>query len=325
MTGCSISIEQSFFNLYAEKRFIEHLKYLVVITGPTAVGKTAAAIAAARHFNTEIVSADSRQLYRELSIGTAVPDQSELAAVKHHFIQSHSIFDGYNASLYETEAIALLENLFIKQDVVILTGGSMLYIDAVCKGIDDIPDVDPEVRDELKHRLEEDGIEHLRLQLRLLDPDYYQVVDLRNPARIVHALEVCLTTGKSYSSFRKSASKKRNFNIVKSALNCNRNELHKRINSRVDVMLEKGLEQEARDVYGSKHLPALNTVGYRELFDYFDGNLTYADAVDRIKRNSRRYARKQLTWFRKDSAYSWFQPHETKELIHFIETSIAKK
>lgn len=263
------------------------MKFLVVITGPTAIGKTAAAIQAAKYFNTEIVSADSRQIYRELSIGTAVPDPSELEAVKHHFIHTHSIHSPFNASRYEAEAIDLLDVLFKKNDVLIMTGGSMLYIDAVCKGIDDIPNVDSELRKTLKARLETEGIENLRLQLKVLDPDYYMQVDLKNPARIIHALEICLTTGRPYSSFRKSTPKSRSFSILKTALNCGRAHLHDRINTRVNEMVARGLEQEAREVYPLKHLTALNTVGYREFFDCFDGITTREQAIELIKRNTR--------------------------------------
>lgn len=311
-----------FFIFKPHYPYLYPLKLLVIITGPTAIGKTAAAIQAARHFNTEIISADSRQIYRELTIGTAVPGPSELEVVKHHFIHTHSIREPYNASRYETEAIDLIDNLFKKHDVLIMTGGSMLYIDAVCNGIDEIPDADPEIRNTLKNRLKAEGIENLRLQLKVLDPEYYTMVDLKNPARIIHALEICLTTGRPYSSYRKSTPKHRNFVILKTALNCERAELHARINKRVDEMVAGGLEQEALKVYPLKHLTALNTVGYREFFDYFEGTITLEKAKELIKRNTRRYARKQITWFRKDPAYSWFSHEESEELIKFIEKSI---
>ncbi len=301
------------------------MKILIVITGPTAVGKTAASIATARHFHTEIVSADSRQIYRELSIGTAVPSAAELEAVKHHFIHTHSIHDTYNASRYESEAVELIENLFKKQDIVVLTGGSMLYIDAICKGIDDIPDIDPGLRDTLKERLETEGIESLRLQLKKLDPVYYHNVDLKNPARIVHALEVCMMTGKPYSSFRKSTPKKRSFTILKTALNCERSELHNRINARVDQMVASGLEQEAHSVFGLRHLNSLNTVGYREFFSYFEGKISREKAIELVKRNSRRYARKQITWFRNDPQVTWFNAGDTNRLIEFIKSQIQQK
>jgi tRNA dimethylallyltransferase len=301
------------------------LNFLVIITGPTASGKTTAAIETAKYFKTEIVSADSRQIYSELSIGTAVPSASELAAVKHYFIQSHSIFENYNASRYEAEAIEVLENLFKKNNIVILTGGSMLYIDAVCKGIDDIPDIDPELRMNIKRQLEETGIDNLRVQLKKLDPEYYSHVDLKNPARIVHALEVCLMTGKPYSSFRKKTPKKRDFTLIKTALNCERAELHMRINNRVDAMIQNGLEQEAQEVFHLKHLNSLNTVGYREFFDYFEGKISKEKAIELIKRNTRRYARKQITWFRNEPDVTWFNSGEPKQLIKFIESVLNKQ
>jgi tRNA dimethylallyltransferase len=301
------------------------LNFLVIITGPTASGKTTAAIETAKYFKTEIVSADSRQIYSELSIGTAVPSASELAAVKHYFIQSHSIFENYNASRYEAEAIEVLENLFKKNNIVILTGGSMLYIDAVCKGIDDIPDIDPELRMNIKRQLEETGIDNLRVQLKKLDPEYYSHVDLKNPARIVHALEVCLMTGKPYSSFRKKTPKKRDFALIKTALNCERAELHMRINNRVDAMIQNGLEQEAQEVFHLKHLNSLNTVGYREFFDYFEGKISKEKAIELIKRNTRRYARKQITWFRNEPDVTWFNSGEPKQLIKFIESVLNKQ
>lgn len=297
-------------------------KYLIIITGPTAIGKTSTAIQTAKHFQTEIVSADSRQIYRELSIGTAVPTPKELAAVKHHFIHSHSIHDQYNASHYETEAIALLTKLFKKHETVIMVGGSMLYIDAVCKGIDEMPDADPELRQSLKERLKNEGIENLRLQLKQLDPAYYAETDLKNPARIVHALEICLLTGKPYSSFRLSQTKKRSFSIIKTGLNCERAEIHRRINQRVNHMIEAGLEEEALSVFPLKHLNALNTVGYREFFSCFKGEISKDKAIELIKRNTRRYARKQLTWFRNDPEITWFLPGQDRVILNHLENKI---
>jgi len=298
-------------------------KNLIVITGPTAIGKTSTAIGVARHFNTEIVSADSRQIYRELTIGTAVPSPTELAAVKHHFIHSHSIEHAYNASMYETEAMELLGKLFKKNDTIVMAGGSMLYIDAVCKGIDTMPDVDPGLRQNLKNRLKTEGIESLRMQLKQLDRDYYSEVDLKNPSRIVHALEICLMTGKPYSSFRSSPKKNRPFNIIKTGLDCDRELLHQKINKRVDQMMKAGLEQEARSVFQQRHLNALNTVGYRELFDWLKGEISRERAIELIKRNTRRYARKQLTWFRNDTAVTWFQPEETSKIIEYLNQKIS--
>ncbi len=299
-------------------------KTLVVLTGPTGIGKTSVGIEIARHFTTEIVSCDSRQIYNELNIGTAVPTPEELAAIPHHFIQSHSIEENYNASRYENEALKLLEALFKKHDLVLMVGGSMLYVDAVCKGIDEMPDADPEIRATLKQRLETEGLESLRFQLKKLDPVYYETVDLKNPNRIIHALEISLMTGKPYSSFRTNPAKTRSFNIIKIGLNCDRELLHQRINQRVDQMIDAGLVEEARSVYPKKHLNALNTVGYRELFDWFDGTITRDKAIELIKRNSRRYARKQLTWFRRDESVQWFEPAQTHEIISYISQTIQQ-
>jgi len=299
-------------------------KSLVVLTGPTGIGKTAVAIKLAKYFNTEIVSSDSRQIFKELRIGTAVPTKQELSAVKHHFIQSHSITENYNASKFESEAILLLTQLFKNHDLIILAGGSMLYIEAICKGIDYMPDADPEIRTGLKRELENDGIEGLRLKLKKLDPEYYKVVDLKNPNRIIHALEICLMTGKTFSSFRTNSNKNRPFDIIKIGLNCNRNILHDKINRRVDLMVKDGLEEEARSVFPQKHLNSLNTVGYKEWFSYFDGEISRDKAIELVKRNSRRYARKQLTWFRRDSEMKWFEPNQTEQIIKYIETKLEK-
>jgi tRNA dimethylallyltransferase len=299
-------------------------KHLIVLTGPTGIGKTKTGIEIARHFNTEIVSADSRQIFRELKIGTAAPTKKELEAVKHHFIHSHSIFDNYNASRFETEALALLKKIFLTHNTVLMEGGSMLYIDAVCKGIDQMPDADPELRAKLETQLKEKGLENLRRQLKNIDPEYYSQVDLKNPARIIHALEISLMTGKPYSSFRTTPNKKRPFSIIKIGLNCNRQELHRRINARVDKMVSNGLADEALELYKFKHLNALNTVGYREFFACFDGEFSKEKAIELIKRNSRRYARKQLTWFRKDNEINWFEPEQGNEIIEFIENKIQQ-
>lgn len=299
-------------------------KTLIIVTGPTGIGKTKLGISLAHRFKTEIVSADSRQIFKELHIGTAVPSKKELSLVKHHFIHSHSISVNYNASKYENEALILLDELFKKYNEVIMVGGSMLYIDAVCKGIDIMPDADPEIRDSLKKKFQKEGIESLRMQLKKLDSQYYSEVDLKNPTRIIHALEICLMTGKPFSSFRTNPNKKRPFTIIKIGLNCDRQLLHERINQRVDEMVNSGLEMEAKSVYHLKHLNALNTVGYREWFAYFDGEISREKAIELIKRNSRRYARKQITWFGKDSETKWFEPTREKEIIEAIENQIKK-
>jgi tRNA dimethylallyltransferase len=291
---------------------------LIILLGPTGVGKTALSNQIAAHFQTEIISCDSRQLFREMSIGTAVPEELHLNTNPHHFIGSHSIFDQYNAARFETDVIGLLQTLFAKHPVVLMTGGSMLYIDAVCKGIDNLPDIDPELRATLGERLENFGVDHMRAELKLLDPDYYHEVDLQNPVRIIHALEICYTTGKTFSSQRTKTVKDRNFRIIKIGLNLDRSQLYDRINNRVDEMMHNGLEQEARNLYPNRHLNTLNTVGYRELFDYFDGSCTLGEAVEKIKANTRKYARKQLTWFRKDPEIHWFHPDQEEGIIQLI-------
>lgn len=254
-----------------------------------------------------------------MTVGTAVPDMDVLNQIPHHFIHSHSIFEKYNASKFETEVMILLQKLFEKHDVVVMTGGSMLYIDAVCKGIDDLPDIDPEIRENLKERMKTEGIESLRSELKLVDPDYYHEADLRNPVRIIHALEIFYATGKPFSSQRTKTQKQRNFRIVKICLNRDRSELYNRINQRVGEMMAAGLEQEALRLYPHRHLNTLNTVGYRELFDYFDGACTLEEAVEKIKSNSHKYARKQLTWFRKDPEIQWFHPDQYPEILNALK------
>ena len=295
------------------------LKTLIILLGPTGVGKTALSIGIAYHFRTEIISCDSRQLFKEMTIGTAVPSEELLNQIPHHFVRSHSISDNYNAARFETEVLERLQILFATHRVVLMTGGSMLYIDAVCKGIDDLPDIDPEFRTTLVERLKLEGIERLRAELKLLDPVYYREVDLQNPVRILRALEICYTTGKTFSSQRTQTSKERNFKVVKIGLNRDRSELYNRINLRVDEMMRSGLEEEARNLYPIRHLNTLNTVGYRELFDYFDGNCTREEAIERIKANTRKYARKQLTWFRKDLDIHWFHPDQKEEIMNLIK------
>ncbi len=298
---------------------------LVILLGPTGVGKTALSIRIASEFHTEIISCDSRQLYREMSIGTAVPEQSQLDQIPHHFVNSNSILEPFNAARFETEVLERLENLFAHHPMVLMTGGSMLYIDAVCNGIDDLPDIDPELRSTLIERMKQDGIERLRAELKLLDPLYYQEVDLQNPVRIIHALEICYTTGKTFSSQRTKTSKERSFHILKIGLNRDRTELYDRINKRVDEMMQAGLLEEVRNLLPFRNLNTLNTVGYRELFEHFDGLSTLGEAVEKIKANSRKYARKQLTWFRKDPAIHWYHPDQEEEILQLISEQASQR
>jgi tRNA dimethylallyltransferase len=291
---------------------------LIILLGPTGVGKTALSIRLATHFGTEIISCDSRQIFKEMSVGTAIPEDNLLRMIPHHFIHSHSIFENYNASRFEIEVLAKLKILFTVHPVVIMTGGSMLYIDAVCKGIDDLPDIDPELRAKLVERMKNFGIQHMRAELKMLDPAYYQEVDVQNPVRILHALEICYTTGKSFSSQRTKTSKARDFKIVKIGINVERTELYNRINQRVDDMILSGLEQEARELYPHRPLQSLNTVGYREMFDYFDGKYKREEAIEKMKANTRKYARKQLTWFRKDPEIQWLHPDQEAEILQLI-------
>ena len=295
------------------------LKTLIVITGPTAVGKTALCLHIAKHYGIPIVNADSRQIYRELKIGTAAPTEDQLRQVRHYFVGTLGLDDYYSASMFEEQVLALLQNeLFAQGDLALMTGGSMMYIDAVCNGIDDIPTVDDVTRETLKRRLADEGLERLCEELKRLDPEHYEVVDKKNPRRVVHALEICLMTGQTYTSFRKNERKERPFRIVKIGLNRPREELYERINSRVDQMMADGLLEEARRLYPQRELNALNTVGYKEMFAYLDGTWTLDEAVERLKGNTRRYARKQLTWFKKDPDVAWFAPNETEKIINHI-------
>lgn len=299
-------------------------KHLIVITGPTSIGKTSLSIKLAEIFNTEIVSADSRQVYRELKIGTAVPGKEELERVPHHFIGTQSIYSYYNASMYEQEVLKRLEDLFQRYSHVIMTGGSGLYIKAVCEGIDELPRIDADVRNKLIQQYQTEGIESLRLMLKRLDPVYYEKADLKNPKRLLKALEVCVMTGKPYSSFLTNPQKSRPFHILKIGLNQPREELHHIINKRVDQMIEKGLIEEAFQFYDdfkSQKLNALNTVGYKELFKYFDGLITRDEAIEEIKRNTRRYARRQITWFSKDKEIKWFHPDQLEAIKQYIRSN----
>ena len=294
-------------------------KTLIVITGPTAVGKTALCMDIAKHFNIPIINADSRQIYRELKIGTARPSNKQMSEVKHYFVGTLGMDDYYSASLYEQQVLKLLDELFKTSDYALLSGGSMMYIDAVCNGIDDIPTVDDETRNTLKKRLLMEGLGSLCEELRQRDPEYYEIVDKQNPRRVVHALEICVMTGKPYSSFRKQEKKVRPFRIIKIGLTRPREELYKRINRRVDKMMKEGLLEEAQQMYPKRELNALNTVGYKEMFEYMKGKWTLHEAVERIKGNTRRYARKQLTWYKKDEQIRWFHPDDKEEIISYIE------
>lgn len=273
----------------------------------------------AKHFDIPIINADSRQIYRELKIGTARPSNKQMSEVKHYFVGTLGMDDYYSASLYEQQVLELLGELFKTSDYALLSGGSMMYIDAVCNGIDDIPTVDDETRTTLKKRLLMEGLGSLCEELRQRDPEYYEIVDKQNPRRVVHALEICVMTGKPYSSFRKQEKKARPFRIVKIGLTRPREELYKRINRRVDKMMKEGLFEEAQQMYPKRELNALNTVGYKEMFEYMKGKWTLHEAVERIKGNTRRYARKQLTWYKKDEQIRWFHPDDKEKIISYIE------
>jgi tRNA dimethylallyltransferase len=292
--------------------------WLIVITGPTCIGKTELCIELASAFDSPVISADSRQMYREMKIGTAVPSPRQLNRVKHYFIGNLSVNDYYNASLYEIETISLLEKLFSSRSIVFMAGGSGLYVDAVCRGIDDLPAVDPELRKDLAEKYRLFGIAWLRQQLKKLDPEHFEIVDLKNPNRILKALEISIMTGKPYSSFLTRKKKERDFGIIKIGLNRDRKELYELINSRVDEMIKKGLPGEAARLYRFRHLNALNTVGYKELFDRMDGKTSLDKAVELIKRNTRHYAKRQLTWLAKDNNINWFHPGEYNRIIDFI-------
>lgn len=298
------------------------MKTLVVVLGPTAVGKTELCLQIAEHLKTPIINADSRQIFAELPIGTAAPTLEQQQRVKHFFVGSHHIQDYYSAAMYEEDVINMLPKLFQVHSQALLTGGSMMYIDAVCKGIDDIPTVDDQTRNLLKTKLEAEGLPSLVEELKQRDPEHWEIVDRNNPRRVVHALEICYMTGKTYTSFRKNTTKKRPFNILKIGLNRAREEMYTNINQRVLNMMENGMEEEARKVYPFKGLNSLNTVGYKELFDYFDGKISKEEAILKIQSNTRRYMRKQLTWFKRDETIKWFNPDNSKEIINYIDSNI---
>ena len=293
---------------------------MVVVVGPTGSGKSALAVKLATHLNAPIISTDSRQVFRGMPIGTAQPTVEEQAAAKHYFIADREVEDDFNCGKYAEEALALLDELFAKSEYVVAVGGSGLYVQALCEGMDDLPDADPALRESLKQRLESEGLDSLVVQLRRLDAKYAEEVDVCNPARVMRALEVCLATGRPYSEQRKGVTAERPFHIIKIGTDMPRDVLYDRINRRVDMMVEEGLEAEARSMYPKRHLNALQTVGYRELFEHFDGNCTFEEAVELVKRNSRRYAKRQLTWFRRDENTAWFHPNDHEAILEYISS-----
>ena len=296
-------------------------KTLIIITGPTGVGKTEATLRIAEHFNVPVINADSRQIFSEIPIGTAAPTAQQQRRVPHYFVGNHHLEDYYSASLYEQDVL----NLINSQDtsISLLSGGSMMYIDAVCKGIDDIPTIRPEIREEMMRRLELEGVEEMCNLLRKLDPEHWEIVDRKNPRRVLHALEICIQTGKTYTSFRSNTTKERPFNIIKIGLNRDRNELYDRINQRVLNMIDEGMIEEALRVYPKRTLNSLNTVGYKEMFEYLDGLTTLDEAIFKIQSNTRKYARKQLTWYKKDNDLQWFNPDNVEEILKYISTIVS--
>lgn len=292
---------------------------LIVVVGPTGSGKSALAVKLAQHYNAPVISTDSRQVFRNMAIGTAQPTAEELAAAKHYFIADREVEDDFNCGKYEVEALALLERLFAENRYVVAVGGSGLYIQALCEGMDSLPEADDALRAELKARLASEGLEVLADELRRLDPKYAEEVDIQNPARVMRALEVCITTGRPYSEQRMGKVAERPFNIVKVGTDMSRDVLYERINRRVDMMVEQGLVAEAMAMYPKRHLNALQTVGYRELFEHFDGNCSLEEAIELIKRNSRRYAKRQLTWFRRDESTGWYSPDDIEGVVAFVD------
>lgn len=298
-------------------------KKLIVIVGPTGVGKTELCLQIAEHLNIPIVNADSRQIFIEIPIGTAAPTPEQQQRVKHYFVGNHHLDDYYSASLFEEDVMQLLtDNIFNTSDVALMSGGSMMYIDAVCNGIDDIPTIDDNTREWMKQRLETEGLPRLVEELKLLDPEHWKIVDRNNPRRVVHALEICHMTGKTYTSFRQNAKKPRPFDIIKIGLNRDREELYNRINARVLQMFDEGLVDEALAVYDKRGLNSLNTVGYKETFEYLDGLITIDQCIFNIQSNSRRYCRKQQTWFKRDKNIMWFHPDNIKEIINYIDNQL---
>ncbi|MFN3404412.1 MAG: tRNA (adenosine(37)-N6)-dimethylallyltransferase MiaA [Cytophagaceae bacterium] len=301
-----------------------NIKYLITLAGPTAVGKTMLSINLAQHFNTVIVNADSRQVYREMKIGTARPDDKEITMAPHYFFGTHSIEDYLSAGIFSEQVNKLFEDLFRTYDLIIFTGGSGLYIKGAIEGFDEIPEVESTIRERLNSRYAEEGLERLVQELKVLDPEYYAQVDKNNPQRVIRALEVCLGTGKKYSGYRKSVKREKPYTNIKIALERDRTELFDRINRRVDEMMSSGLLEEVKTIFNLRHLPALQTVGYQELFDFLEGNCSLENAVEMIKQNTRKFAKRQMTWFKKDKEFTWFHPNQTNEIIEFIETETRK-
>ena len=297
-------------------------KYLVVIAGPTASGKTATAIKVAKALGTVIISADSRQFYKELPIGTAAPTKEELSEIQHYMIHNLNVEDKYDVADYEKDVLLLLNELFLKHDTVVLTGGSGLFIDAICKGLDTIPDISEKNRNLVNELYEKGGLEALQNEVKRFDPEYYEIVDKKNPRRLQRAIEVCYQTGLPYFSFRKNSSKPRNFKVVKLALLWERNELICRINQRVENMIKDGLVEEAKSMLPKRHLNSLNTVGYKELFEYFDGKVSLGEAIEQIKIDTRQYAKRQMTWLRKNDDYKWFTIDEQENMLTYINSII---
>lgn len=298
-------------------------KKLIVIVGPTGVGKTELCLQIAEHLNVPIINADSRQIFSEIPIGTAAPTPEQQQRVKHYFVGNHCLDDYYSASLFEEDVMRLLtDHLYKTSDVALMSGGSMMYIDAVCNGIDDIPTIDDNTREWMKQRLETEGLPRLVEELKLLDPEHWKIVDRNNPRRVVHALEICHMTGKTYTSFRQNTKKQRPFDIIKIGLNRDREELYNRINARVLQMFDEGLVDEALAVYDKRGLNSLNTVGYKETFEYLDGLITMDQCIFNIRSNSRRYCRKQQTWFKRDKNIMWFHPDNIKEIINYIDNQL---
>lgn len=299
-------------------------KNLIVILGPTGVGKTELCLQVAEHLNVPIINADSRQIFREIPIGTAAPTKEQQERVKHFFVGNHSIDDYYSASIYEKDVMELLKEQFTSSPVALMSGGSMMYIDAVCNGIDDIPTVDDTTRQWMKERLANEGLQALVDELKTLDPEHWETVDRNNPRRVVHALEICHMTGNTYTSFRKNEKKERPFRVLKIGLTRNREELYDRINRRVDDMIRLGLVDEALSVYDKRGQNSLNTVGYKETFEYLDGLTTLDQCIYKIQSNTRRYCRKQLTWFKRDDTIEWFNPDNIKEIINYIDNQLIE-